>query len=635
MINAESSVERTVAGPLSAAWNSRAEASTLADVLLPPSTALPAFADPERWPPNAVTRLASVLDLARSERGTPWPQPTASQYARFFRDGDGDRIAYETPVFDQDLRLTRAVLAALVNRDDDLLDEVADGVVLLCERSTWCWPAHEEHHRLRGAVVPDPDLPYLDLGAGVVAGQLAWIDHVLGDRLDARWPGLRARVRREVRVRVLDPFTSRHDWHWLGLDGHVHNWCPWICGNVLVAALRLVDDPADRAQIVADAVRAIDRYLAALPPDGSVDEGFEYWWNGACRALEALDLLEHATGGELTAADVPVVRETTRFPRLMHLGGPWYVNLADARALPSGGQPWHVPQEWARRVGDRDVASHAAAQRSTAIPDTAELGRALRDLATPLPDRPAAPLVGSAWLPGTQVGLARTTAGSAAGPTLVIKGGHNDENHNHNDVGSVIVAIDGVPVVVDAGRPTYTKQTFSADRYDIWTMQSSWHNVPEVRGTPQGAGRDHHARDVTVEDTADRFQVRLDLAPAYPVPALRSWWRTATLHRDRQRVTIEDSWDFADHGGPRSTLHYLLAGDVVRDGPGRLVVHPVSGARATLVAWNPSLASAALTVRELDDPLLRTVWGEKLTRLELRLPEPARGSLMIMVEVCA
>ncbi|WP_081915701.1 heparinase II/III domain-containing protein [Saccharothrix sp. NRRL B-16314] len=631
MIKPESSADRAVTGPLHAAWGARVEASALADLLLPPSTALPAYGDPERWPPNAATRPAALLDQARSERGTPWPQPTASQYARFSRDGDGDRIAYETPVFEHDRRLTRAVLAAVVTPDDALLDEVADGVVLLCERSTWCWPAHEEHHRLRGAVVPDPDVPYLDLGAGVAAAQLAWLDHVLGDRLDRRWPGLRARIRREVRVRVLDPFTSRRDWHWLGLDGNVHNWCPWICGNVLVAALRLVDDVADRARIAADAVRAIDRYLAALPPDGSVDEGFEYWWNGACRALEALDVLEHATAGALSATGVPVVRETVRFPRLMHLGGPWYVNLADARARQPGGQPWHVPQEWARRTGDRDVAHHAAAQRSTAITDTAELGRALRDLATPLPDHPVETLVGSAWLPGTQVGLARTTTG----PTLVVKGGHNDENHNHNDVGSVIVAVDGVPVVVDAGRPTYTKQTFSADRYDIWTMQSSWHNVPEVRGTPQGTGRDHRARDVTAEDTADRFQVRLDLAPAYPVPALRSWWRTTTAHRDRQRVTIEDAWDFADHGDSPSTLHYLLAGDVVRDGPGRLVVHPVAGARATLVAWNPSLASAALTVRELDDPLLRTVWGEKLTRLELRLPDTARGSLVIMVEVCA
>jgi hypothetical protein len=605
------------AGPLATAWGTNVEPPALAAVLRPGD------------------RLADVTARAHAERGTPWPQPTASRYARFFRAGDGNRTDYETPVFDHQDRLTRAALTALVHPGDEWLDEVADGVQLLCERSTWCWSAHEEHHRTRGAVLPDPDIPYLDLGAASAAAQLAWLDHALGDRLDARWPGLRARVRREVRVRVLDPFTTRKDWHWLGLDGDVHNWCPWICGNVLVTALRLAEDGADRAGIVAEAVHAVDRYLAALPPDGSIDEGYEYWWNGACRALEALDVLEHATGGALSAADVPVVRETVRFPHRMHLGGPWYVNLADARAQPPAGQPWHVPQRWADRIGDRDAGGHAAGRRTSAIPDTAELGRALRDLATPLSPEAAEPLVASVWLPGTQVGLARPAAGSNAGPTLVVKGGHNGEHHNHNDVGSVIVAVDGVPVVVDAGRPTYTAQTFGPDRYDIWTMQSSWHNVPEVRGTAQGTGRAHHARDVTAEDTPDRFRVRMDLAPAYPVPALRSWWRTATLDRAGQRVAVEDEWDFAEPGGAPSTLHYLLAGHVTADAPGRLVVRPRGGARATLLAWDPGLATADLTVRALDDPLLTSVWGTELTRLELRLPDTARGGLVITVEVCA
>ncbi len=69
------------------------------------------------------------------------------------------------------------------------------------------------------------------------------------------------------------------------------------------------------------------------------------------------------------------------------------------------------------------------------------------------------------WFPSTQVLLARPAAGSAAGLTLAVKGGHNGEHHNHNDVGSVVVALGGVPVLVDAGRPTYTAQTFGPDRY--------------------------------------------------------------------------------------------------------------------------------------------------------------------------
>ena len=42
-------------------------------------------------------------------------------------------------------------------------------------------------------------------------------------------------------------------------------------------------------------LEGLDRYVAVLPGDGAIDEGYSYWWNGACRALEALDILAFAT----------------------------------------------------------------------------------------------------------------------------------------------------------------------------------------------------------------------------------------------------------------------------------------------------------------------------------------------------
>ncbi|GGP07048.1 heparinase II/III family protein [Nonomuraea glycinis] len=624
--------DTTDPGPLLTAWGAAASWERLAHSLLPPDAALPAppAADGDGDP------LSAVRARAEAERGTPWPQPLASQYARYFRAGDGNRTDYESQVFERQDRLTRAVLMAVASGAERWLDEAADGMVLLCEQSSWCWPAHEESCRPNGTVLPDLGEPCLDLGAADVAAQLAWADHALGARLDARFPGLRARVRAEVRVRVLEPFTRRRDWHWLGLDGHVHNWCPWICGNILVAALRLSEPGDERARQVALAVEGIDRYLAALPDDGSIDEGYEYWWNGACRALEALDVLEHATSGTLSAARVPVVRETVRFPHRMQLGGPWYLNFADARARPSGEVPWQVPYRWGRRLGEQDVARHAAAHRG-AVSVSAELGRALIELADAewrrvVPGAP--PLVPGVWLPGTQVGLARTAAGTSLGLTLAIKGGHNDENHNHNDVGTVVVAVDGVPVIVDAGRPMYTAQTFSPDRYAIWTMRSDWHSVPEVRGTAQGQGRRFLARDVEVTDESGVFAARMDLAAAYPVEGLRQWRRTARLDRAASLVTIEDAWSFDGDGASPSFLHFLLAGRVEL-ASGQVVVRPLEGARDVLVSWDPELATGSLTVRELDDPMLSSVWGERLTRLELRLPDTARGALQVQVEVRA
>src|SRR5574340_1658993 len=108
------------------------------------------------------------------------------------------------------------------------------------------------------------------------------------------------------------------------------------------------------------------------------------------------------------------------------------------------------------------------------------------------------------WLEGTQIMAAREKEGSDRGIYLAAKGGHNAESHNHSDVGSFLVYLDGQPVLVDAGVGTYTKQTFSSQRYEIWTMQSAYHNVPTVHGIQQGAGREFAARGVTchLEDGA-------------------------------------------------------------------------------------------------------------------------------------
>ncbi|TMR11310.1 hypothetical protein ETD86_36110 [Nonomuraea turkmeniaca] len=619
-------------GPLRAVWGAAISPEALAGSLLPPEAALPVPGAGRFAGDGVAESLAAVRERAAAEREMPWPQPLASQYARYFRDGN--RTGYESQVFERQDRLTRAVLMAAVSGGDGWLDEAADGIVQLCEQSAWCWPAHEDTCRPRGTVLPDVATPCLDLGAADVAAQLAWADQVLGDRLAERYPGLRERVRSEVRGRVLGPFLHRRDWHWLGLDGDVHNWCPWICGNVLVAALRLAEPGQERARQVAWAVAGIDRYLAALPADGSVDEGFEYWWNGACRALEALDVLAHATSGLLDAVAIPVVRETVRFPHRMHLGGPWYLNLADARARPPADQPWQVLHRWAHRLGEHDARRHAESQRAAGIHASAELGRALCELADAewqAAGRGDPPLVAGVWLPGTQIGLARTAARTAHGLVLAVKGGHNGEHHNHNDAGSVVVAVDGVPVLVDAGRPTYTAQTFGPDRYAIWTMQSSWHNVPEVRGVPQGQGRGFRARDVEVVDEPDRFEVRMDLAAAYPVPELERWWRTAALDRHAGGVTIGDTWSFTGDGDP-SVLHFLLNGQVDQPAAGEIVVRPPD-ARAVRVTWDPGVATAGLTVRKLEDPMLAEVWGERLTRLELRLPGTARGAFEIRVGV--
>ncbi|WP_307785410.1 heparinase II/III domain-containing protein [Microbacterium hibisci] len=733
--------------------------AALATLLAEPERALPVAPATDRtvWGPTGSADPVSVADIlghAREDLARPWGIPLATAAARLH--DDGDREGWESVVFERQRRLARAAIAAAHHLDDPergpvWLGEVLDGVWLICEQTSWCWPAHDDAFRERGSVLPTVTAPYLDLGAGEAVALLTWIDQLLGARLDARYPGIRSRIRREARVRVFEPFARRRDWHWLGLDGDVHNWNPWIHGNVLLAALRLLDDPAEvaeRARIVALALEGIDRYVSVLPADGAIDEGYAYWWNGACRALEALDLVRHATGGVLDASGIPALRETVAFPHRMHLGGDWYLNLADGQARPPADQPWHALHRAAQTAGDTDAAAHAASHRRAGIPAATEhegFGRLLRGITDPAwvgAEQEPSPFPRDVWLPSTEVLVARENGGTAAGLTVAVKGGHNGEHHNHNDVGSFVVASDGVPVIVDAGRPTYTLQTFGPDRYEIWTMQSGWHNVPVIGGLEQSPGAGFAASAVDAWVGADASSLSLELSGAY-AGAAGPWQRAVRLERPARRVVIEDAWgaprtiphaqDVSSAGAgapsaqrpeplppavagdetprtranaqdvssagtgapsaqrpqplppaverarnerdetPRTIPHardvssagtgapsaqrpqplppaverarnerdetprsdaptqvrMLLAGDVRRDAAS-VVVTPLGGAAPVRVSW-PDGVDAALVVRELDDPMLTSVWGSRLTRLDLDVS--ARDGVVVTVEL--
>lgn len=607
-------------------------------VALRAPVSIPDVRDRATW---AAVEPTLLIGEATAALHSPRPELTASAWARAFRDGV--RTDFEDPARELRERVALFVVAAVLTGElapaDDaaagvpFLDAAIDGLVVLSEATTWCWAPHDGHTATRGEVLADPDDPYLDLGAAEVAALFAWADHVLGPHLDHRAPGLRRRLRREVDLRVLTPFERIRDWHWLGVDGDAHNWNPWIHSAVLVAALLLCDDEERRLRLVRLVVDGLDHYVAVLPDDGGIDEGVAYWWHGACRLLEALDLLAEAGGPALDARDLPVLAALIRFPHRMHLGGDAYVNAGDSPARLPRAQPWHVLHRWGERLSDAEVRAHsvsrARAGAGVARPE-AGLGRALAGLADPrwrqaVAAEPAGTwFAREEWLPRLQVLVARETAGTARGLTMAVKAGHNGERHNHLDVGSYWVAVDGVPVVVDVGQPTYTAASFGPDRYRAWPLGSDWHNVPEP-GARQEAGKRFAARDVRVDLTASSAGLAADLAGAYPTGRVPQWIRSVRLVRATgdvpAYVLVED-----DSRVRPVRLRHVLAGDVEL-GDGEAFVS-LDGKRVLWLNWDVRSTTPELERRPLADPLLRAAWGDCLSRLTLLVHEgPAQVRL--------
>lgn len=595
--------------------------------------ALPSVNDRAFWDTRDPATVGATEARAQAFVGTPWPQPTASAYARYWRDGN--RTAYEDAAGALRARTSDAVVMALVTADRQWVDEAGDGLTLLCEQSSWCWAAHEVFAAARGETVPDVDEPFLDLGAGETVALVAWADLAIGPLLDERLPGLRRRLRREARVRVIEPFLSRSDWHWLGLDGRLHNWNPWIHGSVLTAALLLIDDSAERRTVVGRCLEGLDRYRRSLPSDGGCDEGAGYWWNGPARLAEAALLLHRASGGTLDLLTALPLDEAARFPMRMDLGRGWRVSFADCQARPGSRPSWHVLHGWARVAGLDDVAAHAAAQRDPGAPDVQPsdgLGRVLSALVDDEWRDAAAgelPLPATVWLPETQVFVAREKHCATDGLVVAAKGGHNDENHNHNDVGSYLVALDSVPVLVDLGQQTYTSISFSPRRYEQTSVRADWHHVPVIGGVTQVHGAQYACRSAEVASSPDRSTLSLDLAGAYPAEAgCREWRRDVSLDRTSPAVVVHDAYRLTDTRAVR--MPHVLPGEIVGHRNGLLTVLAPSG-RTVDLEWDPQLGPGTLEPEALDDELLSRTWGSVIRRLWIDLPPARSGTFSLRI----
>jgi hypothetical protein len=137
---------------------------------------------------------------------------------------------------------------------------------------------------------------------------------------------------------------------------------------------------------------------------------------------------------------------------------------------------------------------------------------------------------------------ARTPHGSLL--VLAIKAGHNDENHNHNDIGSFILHGDGETLLADPGRGLYTRDYFNRRRYENVFANSYSHSVPRIGGALQREGREFHGEFVSVETDSTPKWVEIEFARAYGVTDLTSARRQIMVDPDG-RVTLLDHFRFS------------------------------------------------------------------------------------------
>ncbi|HEY8599253.1 MAG TPA: heparinase II/III family protein, partial [Thermomicrobiales bacterium] len=182
----------------------------------------------------------------------------------------------------------------------------------------------------------------------------------------------------------------------------------------------------------------------------------------------------------------------------------------------------------------------------------AGLSRTLRDLLWWDGERQAAPPLADALLPAS--GIARLTARTEAGApiALAIKAGHNDEHHNHNDIGSFVLHVADETLLADPGPGRYERDYFNERRYESPFANSLGHSVPRIAGRLQGTGRAFAgALTIGANDAPTSSKTAtVEFARAYPVAHLTTARRTLTLTAagDDSTVLLHDRFAFTGAG---------------------------------------------------------------------------------------
>jgi len=229
-------------------------------------------------------------------------------------------------------------------------------------------------------------------------------------------------------------------------------------------------------------------------------------------------------------------------------------------------------------------------------------------------------LVADFWLPDTEVAGARDKEDSYLGFFFGAKGGFNNESHNHNDVGSCVMYYDGKPCLIDLGREEYTARTFSSRRYEIWTMQSQYHNLPKINGVDQKDGEKFKAKNSSFKADNVKAVFSTDIAGAYPEAAkVKSWVRSYTLNRGKS-FSFTDKYELSAKNDSLTSSNLITCCKVSDVAPGVL---KFEGDGFTMnMAYNAKIVSPKIEFIKVTDPSLKRYWPNGVTRVVLVYKNP-------------
>jgi hypothetical protein len=488
------------------------------------------------------TTAQIVIKEAEKLLKTPTPDLTDDLYLDFSRTGNRKR--YEQVLAKRHERYGILALAECLENRGRFLPGIEAAITAVCSDKTWVYPAHDASLRnFKGEEIE------IDLNSASVSWNLAAIDYWLAEKLS---PAIRKLIADELERRTFTPFTKMVNtgkprmW-WLTT---MNNWNAVCLADVTGTALTMIESRSRRAFFAASAEKYIQYFLKGFTPDGYCSEGISYWNYGFGHFVMLAEVLRQSTEGKVDMLSDARVKSIALYAWRMEILPKIYPTFADG---PVGSQPDPKLMGFlSRRFGlgwtdfEKD-SFESYLMRTGRLFELSIFG--FQNLPTPSETSGSNgsnrqhPL--RDFFSDAGILICRPKSDQAHALGVALKGGHNAENHNHNDVGSFVVALSNSTPLLDPGSEVYTARTFSSDRYISNVLNSYGHSVPRVAGTLQITGRTAQAKILKAQftDAADTYV--MDISSAYKVDGLKKLERTFIFSRDGQgQLMVTDTVEF-------------------------------------------------------------------------------------------
>jgi len=583
----------------------------------------PTIDDRESWQAVAEhPQFKDVVPQARQLMSRPIPELPDDLFLDYSRTGNRTRC--QRVLGQRHGRVAELALAECLENRGRFLPAIEEAIREVCSEKTWVMPAHDGSLRNFKGTTHE-----IDLAVAGLSWNLATVDYWLGERLSGP---VRKLIRDELERRTFTPFTSRVTegkprlWWLTGTN----NWNAVCLAGVTGSALAMIESPQRRAFFVASAEKYIQYFLSGFTPDGYCSEGVGYWNYGFGHYVMLAETVHQATGGKVDLLAPDRIRPIARFGRRMEVAADIYPAFADCSvgSRPDGQLMAFLSRRFELGLVDVErrglLLADGPSSRLFALglfgfPNSATAIPAAADSTPPQPMRD--------WFADAQILVCRPADGKVDAMAVALKGGHNAEHHNHNDVGSYLVVFRGDAPLVDPGAETYTARTFSSRRYESGVLNSLGHPVPRVAGQLQRTGRTAAAKVLSTEFTDEADTVTVDLKAAYAVESLKKLNRTFVFSRKGQgSLTVSDEVEFDT---PERFGTALITFDKwKRLGPNRLLVG--SGRAAVEIEIDTGGQSFEIEAEQIQED----VRGGRLpTRLGIELTDPVDSTTITVTIV--